>query len=257
VPRILARILDIIVLPAMLVSLALAFLYAPAEATMHDVYRIFYFHVPATASAGVGIAIVFVCSVLYLRTRRRRYDLIAAAAAEVAVVFAALGIVMGMLWAKPVWGTFWIPGDIHLMTTAIVFLVYVAYLMLRAAVEDVERRARLAAVVGVFGFIGAPVVYFSIRVIHVGNHPVLLSLAPRMQLTFIVCMNTMVLFFIFVLLRRVRLEFARAESEELRVDLLSLAERRGAREERRVVAGSETVARGLLEKDAPPISAEV
>src|SRR5581483_1209457 len=122
--------------------------------------RIFYFHVPATASAALGIGIVFVCSVLYLRTRERRYDLVAAAAAEVAVLFATLGIVMGMLWARPVWGVFWIPGDIHLLTTAIVYLVYVAYLMLRGAIEDEERRARLAAVIGIFGVVGVPIVYF-------------------------------------------------------------------------------------------------
>src|SRR5207237_7782051 len=136
---------------------------------MHDVYRIFYFHVPATASAGLGIAIVFVCSVLYLRTRDRRYDLVAAAAAEVAVLFGALGISMGMLWAKPVWGTFWIPGDIHLMTAAVVFLIYVAYLMLRSAVDDEERRARLFTVLWIFGEAGAPVVYLSVSVSLDGN----------------------------------------------------------------------------------------
>ena len=239
VRKVLSRALDIIVVPAVLLSLGLAFLYAPREKTMHDVYRIFYFHVPATASAGLGIAIVFVCSVLYLRTRDRRYDLVAAAAAEVAVLFGALGIGMGMLWAKPVWGTFWIPGDIHLMTTAVVFLIYVAYLMLRGAIDDDERRARLAAVVGIFGMAGAPVVYFSIRIIHVGNHPVLQGLTPRMQLTFMVCMTTMLLFFTFILLRRVRLELTRAEYERLRLDLLALAERHGAHAQRRIVAGAE------------------
>jgi heme exporter protein C len=236
--KVLSRALDIIVVPAVLLSLGLAFLYAPPEKTMHDVYRIFYFHVPATASAGLGIAIVFVCSVLYLRTRDRRYDLVAAAAAETAVLFGALGISMGMLWAKPVWGTFWIPGDIHLMTTAVVFLIYVAYLMLRGAIDDDERRARLAAVVGIFGMVGAPIVYFSIRIIHVGNHPVLLALDPRMRLTFMVCMITMLLFFTFILVRRVRLELTRAEYERLRLDLLTLAERRGAHEQRRIVAGA-------------------
>src|SRR5579863_2902313 len=114
--RTLSRALDVIVLPAVVLSLALAFLYAPPDATMHDVYRIFYFHVPATASAGLGIFIVFVCSILYLRTRDRRYDVVAAAAAELAVLFGALGIAMGMLWARPIWGVYWIPGDIHLMT---------------------------------------------------------------------------------------------------------------------------------------------
>ena len=63
------------------------------------------------------------------------------------------------------------------MCTAILWFIYVAYLMLRGAIDDEERRARLSAVVGIFGMAGAPVVYFSIRVIHVGNHPVLLALA--------------------------------------------------------------------------------
>lgn len=240
----LSRLLDIVVLPAVLLSLALAFLYAPPDATMHDVYRIFYFHVPATAAAALGIGIVFVCSVLYLRTRERRYDLVAAAAAEVAVLFATLGIVMGMLWARPVWGVFWIPGDIHLLTTAIVYLVYVAYLMLRGAIEDEERRARLAAVIGIFGVVGVPIVYFSIRIIQVGNHPVLRGLDPRMQLTFMVCMITMLLFFTFILVRRVRLEFARYEAARLRDDVLALAAPREAAGARRVVAGAEPAPAG-------------
>ncbi len=236
--RVLSRALDIIVFPAMLVSLALAFFYAPPDAVMHDVYRIFFFHVPATAGAGLGIAVTFVCSLLYLRTRDPRYDIVAAAAAECAVVFATLGIVMGMIWARPVWGVYWLPGDIHLMTTAIVYLVYVAYLMLRGAVADEERRARLCAVIGIVGVIGVPIVFFSIRVIQVGNHPVLLSLDPRMALTFVVCMNSMLLFFTFILLRRVRLGFARAAAEQLRADVLTRAERRVHGIQPRRVAGA-------------------
>jgi heme exporter protein C len=117
--RVLSRVLDIVIAPAMLISLALAFLYAPDEATMKSVYRIFFFHVPAAASSFVGFGIVFLCSIMYLRTRKQVYDLVAAAAAEVGVVFCVVGVVMGMLWAKPVWGTYWIPGDVHLMTTAV------------------------------------------------------------------------------------------------------------------------------------------
>ncbi|HZS86682.1 MAG TPA: cytochrome c biogenesis protein [Chloroflexota bacterium] len=234
--RRLSRALDIVVAPAMLISLVLAFLYAPDEATMKSVYRIFFFHVPAAASSFVGFAIVFVCSILYLRTRKQMYDLLAGAAAEVGVVFCAVGIGMGMLWAKPVWGTYWIPGDVHLMTTAVLFLIYVSYLMLRASIEDDERRARLASVIGIFGFAGVPIVYFSIRVVQIGNHPVLLGLEPRMQLTFMVCMTSMLLFFTFILVRRVRLELARAEVARMRRDLLELAYPREATA--RVVAGA-------------------
>ncbi len=239
----LSRALDVLVLPAVLAALAMAFLYAPPERTMHDVYRIFYFHVPAAAASFLGFGIVFVCSVMYLRTRERRYDVVAAAAAEVGVLFCAMGIGMGMLWAKPVWGVFWIPGDIHLLATAVLFLIYVAYLMMRGAIADDERRARLAAVVGTFAIISVPIVFFSIRVIHVGDHPALTGLDdPRMTTTLMFCMTVMMLFFTFILLRRVRLEFAREAAEGLRRDLLALAEGAESRPARsgggRVVAGA-------------------
>ncbi len=241
----LSRALDIVVAPAILVSLALAFLYAPAEKTMHDVYRIFYFHVPATAGAAVGIGVTFVCSLLYLRTRERKYDIVAAAGAETAVLFATLGIAMGMLWAKPVWGQFWLPGDIHLLTTAVVYLIYIGYLMLRAAIVDEEQRARLSAIVGIVGAVGAPIVFFSIRVIQVGNHPVLLSLEGRMHLTFVVSMISVLLLFTFVLLRRARYGLDRAAVEDLRIDLLMRADHAvESKGEGRVVAGGQAILAG-------------
>src|SRR5579875_2861476 len=253
----LSRALDIIILPAIIIALILAFLYAPPEATMHDVYRIFYFHVPAAIASFLGFAIVFACSVLYLRTRERRYDVVAAAAAEVGVLFCALGIGMGMLWAKPVWGAFWIPGDVHLLSTAVLFLIYVAYLMMRGAIADEERRARLSAVVGTFAIISEPIVFFSIRVIHVGDHPALTGLNdPRMTTTFTYCMVVMLLFFVFILLRRVRLEFSRVAVEDMQRDLLALAERREhasparAAGVGRVVAGAAPAAGGVA--TSPP-----
>jgi len=250
--RTLSRALDIVVAPAIIAALALAFFYAPPEKTMHDVYRIFYFHVPAAAASFLGFGIVFVCSVLYLRTRERRYDIVAGAAAEVGVLFCALGIGMGMLWAKPVWGAFWIPGDIHLLATAVLFLIYVAYLMMRGAIDDDERRARLSAVVGTFAIIAVPIVFFSIRVIHVGDHPALTGSSlsdPRMTATLMFCMTVMMLFFTFILLRRVRLEFARAAVEDLRRDVLDLSERTTTGAARpalgRVVAGAAPAANSV------------
>jgi hypothetical protein len=112
--------------------------------------------------------------------------------------------------------------------------------MLRAAVDDAERRARLAAVVGIFGFAGVPIVYFSIRIVQVGNHPVLKGLEPRMQLTFMVCMTTMLLFFTFVLLRRIRLGDARRAVERLQRDAWALVDRgEDGAEAPRLVAGAE------------------
>lgn len=217
------RVIDVLTLPAMILALYMAMIKAPDEQVMHSVYRLFYFHVPAAVASFGGFTIVFVCSIAYLRTRRMIFDRVAVAAAEVGVVFCSLGIVLGMIWAKPVWNTFWIPGDVHLMTTAILWLAYVSYLMLRGAIDDGERRARLSSVLGIILIVLVPIVFFSIRVIQQGSHPVLTSGLPTsMAIPFMVNMALMQLFFVFFFLRRVRLENQRAALADLRDQFIAL-----------------------------------
>src|SRR3989338_4785265 len=139
-----------------------AFLAAPTERTMGTIQRIFYLHLPAAFLSFLAFFVVFVGSVAYLTTRRIGWDWAAASAAEVGVVFCAAVLITGPLWAKPVWGIWW-TWDARLTTTLILFLIYVAYLMLRLYVTDAERRARLAAVVGILGFVDVPIVYMANR----------------------------------------------------------------------------------------------
>ena len=147
------------------VALALVFsLLVAREADVAmggDLQRVFYFHVPAAWVAYLSFAVVFLSSIAYLRTRSRRWDLLAQSAAEIGVVFCTLVLVTGPIWARPVWGTWW-QWDARLTSTLVLWLTYVGYLMLRALAAEPRRIGRLAAVVGIVGFLNVPVVHFSV-----------------------------------------------------------------------------------------------
>lgn len=133
----------------------------PADAAQGDVQRIMYVHVP---SAWLGYAAFFVTllgSVLYLIRRDLRYDRLAAASAEIGLVFTGLTIVTGAIWGKATWGKWW-DWDPRLTTTAILFVIYAGYLLLRQSLTDRDRRARLGAVFGMVGFLNVPIVHFSV-----------------------------------------------------------------------------------------------
>ena len=123
--------------------------------------RIFYVHVPSAWVAYLGFAIVFIASIAYLRTGSRRWDLLAHAAAEVGVVFCSLVLITGPIWAKPVWGTYW-QWDARLTSALVLWLTYVGYLFLRGLATNPEGAGRIAAVVGIVGFINVPIVHFSV-----------------------------------------------------------------------------------------------
>jgi heme exporter protein C len=143
------------------VSSYLALVVAPTEATMGDVQRIFYYHVPSGWVAGLCFTINFIASAVYLWNRSAAMDALAAASAEVGVVFGAVLLITGPLWARPVWGIWW-TWDARLTTTLILWLIYVSYLVLRDFVSGGQTQV-LAAAFAIFGFVDVPIVYFSIR----------------------------------------------------------------------------------------------
>lgn len=134
---------------------------APPDAVQGDVQRLMYVHVPAAWVAYLAFAVVFGGSVAYLRTGRTRWDRLAHASAEIGVLFTALTIVLGSLWGRPVWGTWW-TWDPRLTTTAVLLIIYLGYLAVRRLPESVERRGRWAAVVGIVGFVDVPIVHLSV-----------------------------------------------------------------------------------------------
>jgi heme exporter protein C len=198
------------------VSLYLVFQYAPTERTMGDVQRIFYYHVPAGMIAFLGFLLILIGSVGYLRTRDLKFDRFSLAAAEVGFLYCSINLTTGPLWAKPVWGIWW-TWDARLTLTLVLWLVYVAYLMLRRYIGDDARRAALSSVFGIFGFMVSILDYLAIRwwrtqhpspVIGGGDDA---GLEPSMRITLAVCALAMLLLYTVLMHRRILV--ARAEAE--------------------------------------------
>jgi heme exporter protein C len=169
-----------------LVAVALygVFLYAPTEREMGDVQRIFYFHLGTAWNAFVTFFGVFVAGIAYLITRKSKWDRLAAACAEIGMVFTTIVLVTGSIWAKPVWNTWWAWGDPRLMTTMVLGLIYAAYFILRSSLPEGDKKYRYCAVFGIIGFLDVPIVWMSIRWWRT-IHPVVITssgvgLAPEM-----------------------------------------------------------------------------
>jgi heme exporter protein C len=134
---------------------------APTESTMGEIQRIFYYHVPSAWTAMVLFFANFIASIVYLFRKSLKADAWALSFAELGVVYCTIVLITGPLWAKPVWGIWW-TWDARLTTTLVLWLIYVAYLMLRRF-SDGQQTATIAAVLAVFGFLDVPIVYMSIR----------------------------------------------------------------------------------------------
>jgi heme exporter protein C len=157
-----ARVLGGVAALLLLAGLAAAFGYAPRDADQGNVQRIMYIHVPAILTAYLAIGVVLVGSIGYLWRRHPVWDRVAAAAGELAVCFIALALVTGSIWGKPTWGTWW-TWDARLTSTALLFVIYLGYLLLRSVVDDPERAATYAAVLGILGALDVPIIHFSVQ----------------------------------------------------------------------------------------------
>jgi heme exporter protein C len=156
------KVLGLIGVIMMLVQPFLALIWAPPEKYMGDVGRIMYMHVPQVWMALVALTINFVCSVAYLFKKSIVTDCLAEASAEVGVYFGGVGILLGAIWAKPTWGTWW-TWDPRLTTAAILLVIYSGYLALRKFTDDPEKRATFSSVMGIVAFVDIPVLWFSVR----------------------------------------------------------------------------------------------
>jgi heme exporter protein C len=145
----------------MIVSLYMVFVYVPTEASMGVVQRIFYFHVPLAWISFLAYFVVFLGSILYLVKRDNRWDRIASSSAEVGVIFTGLALIAGIIWAKPVWNVWW-TWDPRLTSTLVLWLIYLAYLLVRSYVSNKEQGARFGAVIGIIGFLDVPIVALAI-----------------------------------------------------------------------------------------------
>ena len=226
--------LTIVAAVLMVINLYMGLIYAPDPVNLQtEVTRkaqhIFYYHMGMNIMALLGLGTNFVASVVYLITRRRIWDVVARSAAEIGVIFGTAVLITGSLWARPTWNTWW-TWDPRLTTATITVLLYVAYLMLRNAVEDPNRRARFAAVYGAFAFVSVPITFMSIRWWRT-IHPTVFggqssgaqgefALGPSIRQALFFSMFTFAVVFVVFLAARVRLALAEERMAELREAVL-------------------------------------
>src|SRR5512136_1554610 len=208
----------------MMAALYMAFIQAPRERTMGDLQRIFYFHVPSGMMGLAAFAVNFFASLMYLVRKDRKWDSLALSATEIGVVFFTIVLVTGPIWAKPVWFVWWTWSP-RLTSSLVLWMLYVAYLLVRNYVPDPDRRAAMSAVFGIVAFVDAPIVWFSIRWwrdIHPSPMLETGGLSPSMRPALWTCVAAFLVLFIYLIRRRFYLESARDDVESLarRADLL-------------------------------------
>ena len=204
----------------MVVNFYLILLWAPKEAVQGNVQRIFYLHLPVAWIAYLAFFLVFIFSVLHLRKRSGRWDRWAYSSAELGVVFTSVTIISGIIWAKPIFGVWW-TWDARLTTTALLWLIYVGYLMAGAYSESPEKSSRLRAAVGILGFVVVPINYLSVYLwdtVHVepiigGGEESFLS--SEMYATLMFSLFTFTLLFFVLLKVRVMLRSSEDATAEL------------------------------------------
>jgi heme exporter protein C len=199
-----------------------ALFVAPEEKTMHEVQRIFYFHLPSWIAMFTALFIAVIGNIAYLATRQMKWDWLSVSGVEVGVVCCTIGLVTGPLWARPVWGIWW-TWDARLTSSAFLWVLYVSYLILRDMVDDPERRALVSAIFGMFAFLDIPFVYMSNRIFRTQHpQPVIAGgpnsgLDPTMSKVLLLCTVAFLGVAIMSLVRRYRLERLRSEVDELRL----------------------------------------
>ena len=147
---------------AVLGTVIRAAFYTPLEAKQGAAQKIFYIHVPAAWVAFLAFFLVAVASGVYLWIRDQRLDRFAESSAEVGVIFTTVVLITGPLWAKPIWGTYWAWWDVRLISTLFLWFIYLAYIVLRGAVDSPSLRARYSAILGILGALLIPFIHLSV-----------------------------------------------------------------------------------------------
>ncbi len=211
---------------ASLVALAVLALFglwgAPPDRVQGDAQRLMYIHVPAAWLAYLAFAVTALASALYLwpRTRAMVWDRLAGASAELGVLFTGLTLVLGSLWGRAVWGVWW-AWDARLVTTAVLFFLYLGSLSLRRIAGTPEARGTRSAIAALVAFVDVPIVHFSVewwRTLHQKATVFNPALNPHihgvMALTLWLGVLAFTLLYVYLLDRRYRLAVLQEDLEE-------------------------------------------
>ena len=221
-------ILDVASIVVLGISTYLALVFAPTEAVMGNVQRVFYFHIGTAWVGLLGFIIAAVAGIAYLITKDLKWDRFEVAAVEVSTVFFFLTIVLGSIWARPAWNTWW-TWDPRLTTAAVTELIYIAYFMLRQGIDDPDKRARFGALYTLLGGISAPITFMVIRLFRT-IHPVVIgnqsaaaqggfSMSSDMKVAFFFALFAFTVIFVDLIWHRVRLGALQEKVEQLKLKL--------------------------------------
>ncbi|HEV8296304.1 MAG TPA: cytochrome c biogenesis protein CcsA [Acidimicrobiales bacterium] len=230
------RVLGAASLAGMAVVLLFAFVLSPEDSDQGDLVRILYVHVPTAWLAYVAFIVTAVGGAMYLKKRSVWWDLVAAASAEIGVLFCALALFTGSVWGRHTWGTYWEWTDVRIVTTLVLLLMYVGYLALRRIPGDPHVRSQRAAVVGIIAALNIPIVRFSVdwwanRTIHqkatvnVGDT----NLDGLMLFTLMLSLVVFTVVYAWMLVHRFRIAWLEDQLERRGLDV-ALAERRAEAE---------------------------
>jgi heme exporter protein C len=223
------KILNVLSVTLFLSALGMVFLYAPLEATMNYVQKIFYFHVANAWVGMLGFIAAAVAGIIYLVKHDLKWDVVELAAVEISLVFFLIAIVTGSIWARPTWGAYW-TWEPRLTTAAILEMVYIAYLLLRQGIDEPERRARFSAVYTIIGAISVPITFLSIRLFRT-IHPVVIGsnsasasgsfdMSSKMLVTMFFAIFAFSVIFIDLFWHRIRLGQLAEKVEQLKMEEL-------------------------------------
>lgn len=183
----------------------------PVERVMGPVQKIVYIHVPSAIATMIAFGVTFAAGIAYLTTRRWFWDAIGAASAEVGLVFATVVMLTGPLWARSAWNTWW-TWEPRLTTFFILWVLYAAYQVIRSSLHGSAKR-NISAVLGIVFFVMYPVTVYSVNLWRGSMHPQNVTMAGEMRQTLLFSMLAWCVFYVAVLERRLRLEWARRAAE--------------------------------------------
>ena len=172
------QLLTVVTIVGFCITLVLGLFVAGTDIQQGEIQRIFYIHMPSFFGAFTAFGMTVLGGILYLWRKSGRWDRIALAGAEVGLAFALINLVTGAIWARPIWNTWW-TWDPRLTSAAIMVLTYAAYLMLRAGIEDENRKRAFMSVYGIFAFTSVLITLFIIRVVPETIHPVIVGASPQ------------------------------------------------------------------------------
>jgi heme exporter protein C len=227
-------LLGAVTLASLVVLVVLGLFVAPPDDLQGDAQRLMYVHVPAAWLAYLAFGVTALASGLYLwpRTRSLVWDRLAGASAELGVVFTGLTLALGMLWGRPIWGVWWV-WDARLITTAVLFFLYIGYLALRRIPAAPETRAKRSAIAALIAFVDVPIVHFSVdwwRTLHqqgtVFNRELEVQIEGTMAVALLWGVLAFTLLYCYLLARRYELAALEEQLDDRELEL-AIAERTG------------------------------